>query len=571
MAVQRFKISLNNAVFPLVSNKAPRAVFIPQLDIAPRQNRGFTGTDDAVDFNLAQVIYGENFMPIGEGVRSVGYESVIAPTVNNDFDSIFALRDDEENTVLYSPSKGKNYIYDDVAEAWSTETIASIWAPTVLDPALDPALSRVTYAYVDGKTFVCYSRLKSNDATPIDMSIMQWDPATKTLTPATSVLANVPFAAGEIDGIAASNGFLLIWSGLSVAWAPFNGTAFDYTPFNNGQFTGAGNQIPEDVKGRITALVSVPGGFIIFTTKNAIAANYYAQSISSPWVFREIPSAGGLEFYEQATVYASLGEVYAYTTAGLQKISLNSAEVVYPEISDFIAGRETERYDFGTHTLERGSTSVDLYVKVTSIATRYVVVSYGYYPGVFSYALVIDVPMKRWGKLRIVHRDAFYWTQKTAPGPLTYSMMQDVTYADAGTDGLTYESAIVPEQEITNAQHSLAFLTRTGEVKIAIWTDAFRETTDQAVVVIGRVQLTRSSHVQFNRAEAEGLQNGNMLVAPSYNGRNLETPIPLIDIERDERYLCQGELIDCKNFNLIVEGHFNLTSLILEATTSGRF
>lgn len=570
MAVQRFKVSLNNAVFPLVSARAPRAVFIPQLDVAPRQNRGFTGTDDAVDFNIAQILYGENFMPVGEGVRSVGYESVISPTVNNDFDSIFALRDSEENTVLYSPSKNKNYIYDDVAGAWSTETVQSVWAPTTLAAGLDPADSRVTYGYVDGKTFVCYSRLKSSDAVPVDMSIMQWDPATKTLTPATAILANVPFPAGEIDGIAASNGFLLVWSGLSVAWAPFNGTKFDFTPFNLGQFTGAGNQIPEDVKGRITALIAVPGGFLIFTNKNTIAANYYAQSISSPWVFREIPNAGGLEFYEQATVYASLAEVIAYTTAGLQKISLNSAEIIYPEVSDFIAGRETERYDFDQHKLVPGGSTVDLFVKVTSIATRYVVVSYGYYPGVYSYALVLDIPMKRWGKLRIVHRDAFYYTQKTAPGALTYSMMQDVSYADAATDGLTYESSIVPAQDFSTAQHSLAFLLRSGEVKIAAWADASRGEGDKAVVVIGRVQLTRSSNTQFNRVEIEGLQAGNAYLTPSYNGRNLAEPIPLIDIERAAGYLCQGELIECKNFNLAIEGHFNLSSLILEATNGGR-
>jgi len=440
----------------------------------------------------------------------------------------------------------------------------------VLDSALDEADSSVTYAYVDGKTFVCYSRLKSADTTPVDMSIMQWDEVTKTLIPATPLLANVPFAAGEIDGVAASNGFLLLWSGLSVAWAPFNGTAFDFSPFNLGAFTGAGNQIPEDVKGKITALVSVPGGFIIFTTKNAVAANYYAQSISSPWVFREIPNAGGIEEYEQATVYASLGEVYAYTTAGLQRMSLNSAEVVYPEVSDFIAGRETERYDFGAHALLKGGTSVDLFTKVTVIATRYIVVSYGYYPNVFSYALVYDLAMKRWGKLRVVHRDCFYYTQKTEPGALTYSMMQDVSYSDAEEDGLTYESAIAPVQKISTAHHSLAFLTRSGEVKIAIWTDQTRTPEDQAVIILGRVQLTRSSNTQFNRAEAEGVQSGNMFLSPSYNGRNLEAAIPLIDVERTDGYLCQGEMVDCKNFNLIIEGAFNLTTIVVEATTAGK-
>jgi hypothetical protein len=244
--------------------------------------------------------------------------------------------------------------------------------------------------------------------------------------------------------------------------------------------------------------------------------------------------------------------------------------VVYPEVSDFIASRETERYDFNSHSLIKGSSSVDLFTKITVIATRYLVVSYGYYPGVFSYALVYDIPMKRWGKLRIVHRDCFYYTQQTEPGALTYSMMQDVSYTDAETDGLTYESAITPTQNISTAHHSLAFLARSGEVKIAIWSDQVRDPADAAVVILGRIQLSRSSNVQFNRAEAEGLESGNMWIAPSYNGRNLESSIPLIDIERADGYLCQGEMIDCKNFNLIVEGAFNLTTLVVEATTSGK-
>ena len=110
MAVQRFKVALNNARFPLLSTKAQQAVFVPGLDSAPRTPRIFMGADESIDHNLAQVIYSENVMPSSEGIRSVGYSQLIAPTVNGDFDSIFALRDAAENTVLYSPAGGQNYV-----------------------------------------------------------------------------------------------------------------------------------------------------------------------------------------------------------------------------------------------------------------------------------------------------------------------------------------------------------------------------------------------------------------------------------------------------------------------------
>jgi len=371
-----------------------------------------------------------------------------------------------------------------------------------------------------------------------------------------------------IDGISASNGFLLIWSGLSVAWANFNGTQFNYISYLNGNFTGSGSQIPEDVKGNITAILPLPGGFLIFTTRNAVSANYYAQSIASPWVFREISNAGGLESYEQATLEGNLGDVIAYTTAGLQKISLNSAEPLYPAISDFIAGRRTERYDFLSHSLIRGGTSVDFFTKVTAVSSRYLVLSYGFFPGIYSYALVVDLFLKRIGKLRIVHRDCFYYTQEQLPVGLTYSMLLDVRYDDLAATA--YEDVTGVGEGVSTAQHSLSFLLATGEVRTAIWSDDARTEDDPAVVVIGRIQLTRSSNSQFNRVEAEGLEAGNAFITPSYNGRDLVATLPLVEIERTASYLCAGEMIDCKNFNLVIEGSFDLSTIILEATTAGK-
>ena len=126
MAIQRFKVSLNAARFPLVSTKGQRAVFIPGLDTAPRTPRTFMGSNESVDYNLSQIVYGENILPVSEGLKSVGYSQLIAPTVNTDFDQIFALRDDAENTVLYSPAAGKNYIYDTGTSAWTTTTFNDI-------------------------------------------------------------------------------------------------------------------------------------------------------------------------------------------------------------------------------------------------------------------------------------------------------------------------------------------------------------------------------------------------------------------------------------------------------------
>ncbi len=567
MAIQRAKIALNNANFPLTSAKAQRSIFIPAIDVAQRTPRSFVGEDGNIDYNVPQIIYGENFMPQREGVASVGYQQLVVPTVNSDFDSIFTLRDADENTVLYSPAAGKNYVYDESAGAWAFELHSSIWAPTVLDPAINLANQRVTYAYVDGKTFVCYARCKSTGGTPTDMSIMFWDSATSSLTPAGALIANLPFAAGEIDGISSSSGYLLVWSGLSVAWAPFNGTAFDFTIYANGAFTGAGVQIPEDIKAPITALIPMSGGFAIFTLRNAIGASYYAQSLTSPWLFREIPNAGGMDSYEQATVQSNLGKLIAYTSAGLQELSINSAQTIHPDVSDFIAGRTTERYDFGTHSLVPGGTSLDFFTKIAAVGNRFIVVSYGYYPGTYSYCLVFDNALRRWGKLRIVHRDCFAYTQSLTEGAITYSMTQDVSYA--GTTPDTYADMIQSGEGITAAQHALAFLMPTGEIKLADWSGSTRTTQDEAIVLIGRIQLSRGKHMQFNRIEAEGMKSGSIWMHPSYDGRNTQAPEMLTVVEQVGDYMCAGGLYDCKNFSIAIEGTFNLSTLVLEGTTTG--
>lgn len=570
MAVNRFKVALNAARFPLVSTKGQRAVFIPGLDAAPRTPRAFMGAEESIDYDIAQMLYGENVMPTATGISSVGYSRIIVPTVNSDFDQIFALRDNNENTVLYSPAKGKNYVYNTIAGAWSTTTFLTIHGVALAGTSPNSEASAVvTYAYVDGKTFVCYSKLLKTGTPATDASLLFWNPATQTLVPAGALITNLPFAAGTIDGISASNGFLLVWSGLTIAWAPFNGTAFDFSIYLNGEYTGSGYQIPEDVQGPITSLVALPGGFIMFTTKNAVAASYHSQNIVAPWVFREVPNAGGISGYEQASVEGSLGVTIAYTTTGIQKISLNSAEEEYPDVSDFLAGRFIESFSSTAKAISGAAISVDFYTKLTAVANRYLVISCGTSVGVFTFALVYDLTLKRWGKMNITHSDAFYYSYGAIVTGLTYSMLGAVSYDSPSLT--TYAATGAISNPNIAAQHGLAFLLATGEVKIADWSQGARATQDAGVAIIGRTQLTRAGFSQFNRAEIEGMVNGKVFIQPSYDGKTLSATEELITISAVGDYLEAGGMYDCKNFNLLMTGTFNLSTIIIEATTSGKF
>ncbi len=586
MAVARYRIALNNARFPLVSTWGERAVVTPSNDSAGKTPRQYQGSDENIDFNVAQVLYGENFVPVSNGLKSVSYVRQIAPTVATDFDQIFPLRDADENTVLYSPAGGNNYVYDSGVGAWATDTTAALLAAEGYVVASlsthTPGSAAVTRAYVDGKTFVCYSRLGCRvSASPTgapthDGSLFFWDPATKELVSlldavAGALVTNLPIPVGEIDGVSSSNGYLLMWSGLTVYWAPFNGTAFDYSLYANGEVTGAGNQIPEDIKGPITALVPVSGGFIIFTTKNAVAAFYNANNFASPWIFKPIANAGGVSSFEQTTDDSNLGSIYAYTTGGLQKITLNSAESSFPDVTDFLGLRYLERFNTGSLTFERGAVTTEFFVKTTFCGQRFLVVSYGTFPGIYSFALVYDAELRRWGKLRIVHRDCFPYSYGTLDAPLTYAMLGDVSYEEMGTT--TYEGAIIEGGALTYPRQAVAFLLNTGEVKLAVMDmrEQDPDDTSEAFVLLGRHQLSRARLSTVHEAEVEGLvSGGSVSVIRSIDGMNFYSSETGYLREQTQQYAEYGfDMVTGKNFTLYVKGQFYLSTIVLHATNDG--
>ena len=585
MAVQRYKAALNNARFPLVSTWGERAVILPAIDASQRSPRQYQGSDENIDFNVPQVLYGENFVPVSAGIKSVSYKQIIGPTVNRDFDQIFPLRDADENTVLYSPSHGQNYVYDSVAAAWSFETCDAKYLAESFYVAsastATPATARVTRAYVDGKTFVCYGRVgvrtgSASGAVTDDGSIFYWDPSTKevvTLKNATysPLVANLTIPVGEIDGVASSNGYLLVWSGITVYWALFDGTGFEFAPYASGEVTGAGYQIPEDVKGPITALVPVTGGFIIFTTKNAVAAFYNANNFASPWIFRQISNAGGIESYEQTTEDANLGAIYAHTTGGLQRITLNAAETSFPDVTDFLGLRLQETFNTGNLQFERGLVTADFFTKLSFCGQRFLVISYGTYPGIYSYALVYDAELKRWGKLRLAHRDCFAYSYGSQEAPLTYAMLGDVPYEDMDT--IAYEDAVIAGGNLTYPRQSVAFLLETGEVKLAVMDTREPEDTSEAFVLLGRFQLTRSRLSTLHEVEIEGLVAGGTVgVLRSVNGRTFASSELGYLREQSEDFAEYGfDMVTGKNFTLFVKGNFYLSSLILHVTNDGSY
>lgn len=572
---KRYRIALNNARFPFVSEWGPRAVVVQSADSASRQPNRWQGSEENIDFNLAQVLYGENFVPVANGLKSTSYEKIVDGIGVTNFDQCFPLRDDQENTVLFSPAGGNNYRL--LAGVWDDQPCSGVVDNAGYVLATDPTNKRVTRAYVDGKTFVCYANLVTSAAPQKDCSIFYWKPDTKNLVSVLhpsilGIIVNLPIPVGEIEGVSSSNGYLIVWSGLAVYWAPFNGTAFDFQVYSNGEVTGAGSQIPEDIKGPITAITPVSRGFIIWTTKNAIAAIYNANNFASPWIFAEVKNCGGVDSFEQVTeTGGNDGDIYAYTTSGMQKITLNSAESVFPDATDFLGARYIERFNDSTLEMEAGAMSLEMFVKVTMCGNRFLVISYGTYPGIYGFALVYDATLERWGKLRIIHRDCFAYSYGSLPAEITYSMLGDVEYDML--ESTAYEDLTIAGGNLTYPRQSIAFMLESGEIQLAVMDEREQEGEQlyPSFVLLGKNQFTRSKFSTLHSVELEGsAASAEVHALVSLNGATFSSSSPGVLREATGNYTEWGfDLPTGKTITLLVKGKFHLSTVVLEVENDG--
>ena len=453
----------------------------------------------------------------------------------------------------------------------------------------DPTNATVTTAYVDGKTFICYSNMKATvGGIECDASLWEWpaDPvADPKLTlvdsgnvlsslststyPRTTTVANLPSGfAYHMDGIASTQGYLLIWSGMQIAWAPYNGTAFDFSSYVNGSATGAGVVTPEDLDGLITGCVKVPGGFIIFTARNAVAAMYSSSNFQQPWIFRQISGAGGIKSLDQVTTVATSAAVYAYTSNGLQQITLNSAKSVFPACTDFLGGHLLETYNFDTHTVDRFEVTDEFQVKLRFVGNRFLCISYGTYPGIYSFALIYDEVLERWGKIRHKHVDLFGFATGSRTVDITYGMLLDVTYEDLGTT--TYDQMTQQSSPVTYPRQLLSIVDTDGTVNLVVMDNRPMDTYGAGVAVLGEIQLVRSRQIEFHQAEVEGAINVNVFVAPTYQDGIESAPFQLTQTFAFGDYKEFATLQEARSFKLQIEGSFNLSTIICKCANGGQ-
>jgi hypothetical protein len=508
-----YRGNLKAASFPFLSELFGRSVIVKQQD----QNYiGGLAAKETLDSSIGvpQIYYCHNVVPIDNGYKSVGYIDYSAaafPSTAN-FQAALTIRDGAgESALITTDEVGNFYFMNAGSSTWSI--------PTGAPSAASIKGKRITTAFVSGITYIYFEK--------VGCYFYDWGTTQLVSVTLTGITA------GDILGIAGNAGYLLCYSIDAIAWS----SVIDPTDFVPSLETGAGGGSVEGVRGDIVAIEEVYGGLIVFARDNAVAASYSGNP-RFPYNFTQITGCGGLIDPDNTAKDTGSGTIYAYTTSGLQSVTLRNATTIMPEVTDFISGSLLEDFNELTnelYTIDASGTQLEK--RLALIADRYLILSYGI--GKLTHALYHDLSYKQFGRLKVDHVDCFEFT----------------SYSSGAVE--------VPKK-------SIAFLGSGGSIQIL--NSDINADESNGVMILGKFQLVRSRLLQLQGVEFENVQTGdtfNLYDFPSHDGKTFLSPI--------EGYLASSSGLTRKynfhttalNHSILCKGAFTAVSFILSFNVSG--
>ena len=526
------RLNLTAAYIPLcVSFSGQQTVVRNVEDTNYVITNAYSGEGADKDLGIPMVIYAENVLPTIQGMQSVSYKVKIpaSPSFVLNFDQIIAIRDKGEDRYLFSPAQGINYISKN-----------NIWKAY---PFLNKNSGTVTHAYSQQRTFISYAR----------SGIFEYNTILDTFE---SVIFS-GLNADAINGITNANNYVIAWDDTTVYYS----SAINPTDFVPSLSSGAGATQVTQVRGKIICCLPTADGFIIYTTANAVSATY-TDNIRFPWRFKEIDGSAGINSPEHVSYDANYSGHFAWTESGLMAITKDKANLVFPEITDFITNKLVEEYQgetglqshqnqeplfssetqefttraFGKNQIEEYHLTTQPHVKVTFIGSRYLAFSYGYRTEWFDWVIVYDFALRRFGKLKIYHADCFH----SIPTPGAQLVAKDI----------------------------FGFLKPDGTVVTVDFSDS---ATDSAVMLFGRIQHTRGKLLEIQEIELTSVRPlaTTIEILPSNDGKNF---IPAVIPDRfisERNYTKWHSRVTAVNFTLAIKGTFSAVDLLLQVVVRG--
>lgn len=507
--VQTYRANLTAAEFPLLTEFQGRTIITPSIDQNYTRSGNSPKNRDR-DFGIPQVYYMHNMIPTDAGLTSVGFNQVALPPLDTDnkFSDIYSLRDATEKVARFSnTTSGRNYVLLSLGSGWIRTT----------DKAPVPG-GYVTTAHVNGQTYICFS----------NVGVFKYNFATNTLDEVTLKGLDKLI----VIGITASSGYMIAWSATTVVWS----SVVDPTDFIPSLATGAGGGAIQEAKAAITVCLPANGGFIIYTKVNAVSAVYSGNS-RYPFTLKEIIGAGGLSNPSLSAYDGNSTDQLSYTTSGLQRISMNNSEVVLPHITDFIAGAQFEDYDDNTESFTLQNLSVPMVKKLTQVGNRYIVISYGVTQ--LTHALVLDIALGRWGKIKLTHVDCFEYF---------------------------YPSSDV----VDSPKRNIGFLQADGRIQVAVV--SYNSTGSFGIVMLGKYQLDRNRYLEIQAIHIDSVTPGTGLkvkIQTTIDGKNVTfSTVPKLSRSVDT-YRRYDTRVSGLNHSIIMSGAMHLNSLELQFNDAG--
>lgn len=516
MAQTQYRINLSAKDFVFLAAQWGRSVILKQYD----QNFSrqiVSPTDPDKDIGIPQIFYCHNVMPAAQGFQSIGFNQ-LAPSIPGitNISNIFTYKNSDGSQGLLSLGYAGNTVTIYALPLGST---AWVMVTTIALPNTGP----VTTANLNGQTYIYFP----------NYGCITYSPGSNTITNVTLTGLDPT----QIIGITDSFGYMIAWSATAVAWSSTL-TPTDFTP---SLITGAGGGGVQGIKGNISICAHHVFGFVVYSDVNAVAA-VYSGNARFPFNFREIIGAGGVTQENMVTTDSESGNQYAYTTSGLQLISVTQGTIVFPELTNFLGGGRFE--DFNETTLQFTETSVtpgSIIKAITVINSRYFIISYGI-GAFFTHALVYDIGMKRWGKIKINHIQAIQVHGN------------NVDFSEART--------------------TLGFMDTTGQVSIVDF--SMDSAVTHGVIILGKYQHVRNRYITMEEIDPESLQinsaqNLVLYIIPTLDGKTFLTPVQCVQKAGGNPI---APIYNCRitglNHSLLFVGAFMLDSCVLSYTPNGR-
>jgi len=539
MANKYARLNLASAIFPFYTAAAGRTVMVPDID---ENFDRYNAANTAPDKGVPQVFYMHNCMPISGGFQSIGYLQRLAGIPGSvDFDTPYQLINSGDASFLFVPAQGLNYIFDGDVGNW-----ASI-SPMLTGQVGSNTL--VTTAYVKGSTYIFYAHY----------GCFIYNATTKVLDSVTLAGLDVT----KILGIFSANGYMLAWTIDSVVYSSLT----DPTNFTPSIQTGAGGGKILDVKGQINICLPISGGFLVYCEKNIVGASYSGNTFY-PYVYLEVKGSGGTDSLDNIAYQSNLPYHVALTTAGIQQVSLDSAIPTLPELSDFLTGQIFEDFNEATLSFSESFLTSPLAVKFSYIADRFFVCSYGVQAPNYTHAVIYDLALNRFGKVKLNHRAAFQYALPTPYGNITYNQLLNTPIDTLNNTTYTDLFSLVHFSMV--AKQNLAFLQEDGTVQLVDF--SLRENNASGVFILGKMQFSRNAVMVHQRTDVETVNKNNIFslyILPTYNGKDFGTAVPTVTNNTGTLMRTFAKRFTASNISLLCVGAFNVTSIVLNFTIGG--